>query len=87
METLIRTHPLTTYRLAQNPPMSLAGLGRLLGVGTPTISRWEKFQRAIDEDRLADIASKTGIPAKELRPDLFEKNEQLTKIFAGEATQ
>lgn len=87
METVIRTHPLTTYRLAQEPPLSLAGLGRMLGVGTPTISRWEKFQRAIDEDRLEEVSVKTGIPAKVLRPDLFEKNEQLTKIFAGEVSQ
>lgn len=87
METVIRTHPLTTYRASQEPPLSMADLGRLLGVGTPTISRWEKFQRAIDEDRLASVSDKTGIPAKELRPDLFEKNEQLSKIFAGESAQ
>lgn len=85
METdLIRTHPLTTYRASQEPPLSMADLARLLGVGVPTISRWEKFQRAIDKERLGHVSNATGIPAKELRPDLFEENEQLSKIFAND---
>lgn len=83
METLIRTHPLTNYRASQNPPLSMADLASLLGVVRSTVFRWEKFQRVIDEEILVSVSTKTGIPAKDLRPDLFEKSEQLTRIFSG----
>lgn len=76
-------HPLTAYRIAQEPPLSEADLARKLGVGRPTLNRWESKKRKIDPSFIPMITEKTGIPAKELRPDLIEEHE---KIF-GEAAQ
>jgi transcriptional regulator with XRE-family HTH domain len=66
-------HPLREYRQAQEPPMSMAKLAQKLGVGRPTLFRWESGARKIDAARLPEISEKTGIPAKRLRPDLYEK--------------
>jgi transcriptional regulator with XRE-family HTH domain len=76
-------HPLRAYRESQNPPLSSADLARFLGVGRPTLHRWEHGQRRIDSSLVPMIAEKTGIPARDLRPDLFEEHE---KLF-GEAAQ
>lgn len=70
-------HPLTAYRTSQEPPLTEADLARKLGVGRPTIHRWENFKRKIDTALLPRITEKTGIPAKELRPDLIEEHEKL----------
>ncbi len=48
------------------------GLAQLLGVTRTTVARWETGTRNIDTDKLDDIAEKTGIPKRELRPDLAE---------------
>lgn len=74
-------HPLRTYRQNQTPPLTKAGLARKLGVSKTTINRWEKGIRKIEPELLPSIAVETGIPAKDLRPDLVETHE---KIF-GEA--
>lgn len=74
------SHPLTEFRLKQTPPLSRAELGDLLDVSRVTVFRWETGEREIDEARLAHVADKTGIPAKELRPDL-------AKLFAPEVAQ
>lgn len=71
------THPLKTYRTSKTPKQSQAGLAEELGVARLTIVRWEKGERKIDRPLLPAIAEKTGIPAKELRPDLFEENVRL----------
>lgn len=76
-------HPLTAYRLAQEPQLTQAELACRLEVDRSTLHRWENFQRRIDADRLPLVVRETGIPAKELRPDLFEKHERLF----GEAAQ
>lgn len=70
-------HPLKTYRASQIPPMRRASLARLLKVSKTTIARWEKGIRKIDEDLVPFVSKETGIPAKELRPDLFQKREAL----------
>lgn len=74
-------HPLQAYRNSQTPPLTKAELARKLGVSKTTVARWENGIRKIEPDLLPSIATETGIPAKELRPDLVENHE---KIF-GEA--
>ena len=76
-------HPLRAYRERQQPPLSRAALADLLGVGRPTLFRWETGGRKIEPELLPKITETTGIPAKELRPDLYEQSE---KLF-GEAAQ
>jgi len=70
-------HPLRTFRQQQTPKLSQAGLAKMLGVNRLTILRWEGGERKIDPDRLSGVAEKTGIPAKDLRPDLIEQHEKL----------
>lgn len=65
------SHPLAKYRLA-NDGMSQEALGEKLGVTGVTVSRWENGIRQIDKNKLADIAKKTGISPRDLRPDLAE---------------
>jgi transcriptional regulator with XRE-family HTH domain len=69
------SHPLETYRKQHS--MTKAALARLLSVSKTTITRWERGIRKIDEDLVPSIASTTGIPAKELRPDAVEKHEAI----------
>lgn len=66
------THPLRSYRENQTPKLSQAALAEELGVNRLTVVRWETGARKIDRSKLADVSSKTGIPTKELRPDLAE---------------
>ena len=68
-------HPLEAYRKARS--MTRAALARHLNVSKTTIARWELGIRKIDEDLVPSIASITGIPAKELRPDAVEKHEAI----------
>lgn len=66
------THPLTRYRHTFEPPMSQLALAREVGVGAPTIQRWESGTRKVDVDLLGRVTSVTGISARELRPDLAQ---------------
>jgi transcriptional regulator with XRE-family HTH domain len=70
-------HPLKTYRETRDPKLSQAALAELLGVTRHTVLRWENGGRKIDEKKVFSVAKITGIPAKELRPDLVERLEQL----------
>jgi transcriptional regulator with XRE-family HTH domain len=76
-------HPLKAYRETQTPKMSQAALAKRLGVARLTVLRWETGERKIDPSNLPAVAEKTGIPAKELRPDLIAEHERLF----GEAAQ
>lgn len=76
-------HPLKAFRRTHTPKLSQAALAEMLGVARLTVLRWENDQRKIDDNLLPTITEKTGIPAKDLRPDLLEKHE---KLF-GEASQ
>lgn len=69
------SHPLETYRKKHS--MTRAALARHLSVSKTTIARWELGIRKIDEDLVPSIASITGIPAKELRPDAVERHEAI----------
>lgn len=76
-------HPLKAYRGNQTPRLSQAGLAKKLGVARLTVLRWETGERKINTSLIPTVTEKTGIPAKELRPDLIEEHE---KLF-GEAAQ
>lgn len=68
-------HPLTKFR--QDNQLSQPDLARLLHVGRSTVHRWESGVRKIDREKVPFVSEKTGIPAKELRPDLIEELEKL----------
>jgi transcriptional regulator with XRE-family HTH domain len=68
-------NPLKAFRESQQPPLSKSELARLLGVSRPTAHRWETGKRKIGPDSLQTVFEKTGIPKRELRPDLAEKLE------------
>jgi transcriptional regulator with XRE-family HTH domain len=65
-------HPLKTYRITHEPRLSQAALAAQLGVARMTVIRWENDRAKIDVSLIRSVAEKTGIPAKELRPDLVE---------------
>jgi transcriptional regulator with XRE-family HTH domain len=56
--------------------LSLAALGKLLGVSAAAISRWETGQRRIDDGLVSRVEKVTGIPARKLRPDLAQLIER-----------
>lgn len=63
--------PIKTWREQQEPPLSQEGAAKRVGVTRFTWMRWEGGS-PIDVDLIPEVSSKTGIPAKELRPDLAE---------------
>lgn len=75
------TSPIKSYRDKQKPPLSQAELAARLNVTRFTVMRWEAGAKP-DLDLLSKITEQTGIPARELRPDLVEKHEE---IFGGAA--
>lgn len=50
--------------------LRLVDLANALAVNKATVTRWS--QREVPFDRVRDIEAETGIPARELRPDLAE---------------
>lgn len=75
-------HPIKVYRETQTPKLSQADLARKLGVARLTVLRWETGERKIGPSLIPAVTKKTGIPAKDLRPDLIEEHE---KLFGGAA--
>lgn len=67
---MVSNHPLKAYR-DQNG-ITQDALAKELGVSSITVSRWETGMRKIARDKLTSVAEKTGIPKRELRPDLAE---------------
>jgi DNA-binding transcriptional regulator YdaS (Cro superfamily) len=63
-------HPLTAFRVKQNPPMNKAALAKLLGVPRSSITRWEQGIRYPGKNVVPTIAERTGIAPADLRPDL-----------------
>ena len=64
------SHPLRKFR--EDRRLTQEALGKELGVTGVTVWRWEKGERQIDRSLVANVSAKTGIPARELRPDLAE---------------
>lgn len=69
-------HPVRAYRLRQTPPLKLGDLARRIGTTTANLSRIETGKQALSDALLPKIVAETGIPARELRPDL-------AKLFAA----
>jgi transcriptional regulator with XRE-family HTH domain len=67
---MVGNHPLRAYRDQRGQTQD--ALAKELGVSSITISRWETGARKIDADLLPAISEKTGIPKRDLRPDLAE---------------
>lgn len=67
--------PIRTYRLSAG--LSLRKLAEKWGTSFATLSRIESGTQPISENLLPVISQATGIPAKELRPDLVEKHEAI----------
>jgi DNA-binding XRE family transcriptional regulator len=67
-----QVHPIKAYRKQQE--LSQQALGKLLGVTKQTILRWENWHQPVDPKLVPLVAAKTGIPARELRPDIVEKH-------------
>lgn len=63
-------HPLKSFRARAH--LTQEGLADMLGVKRTTVARWETGTRKPDRELLPSIVAKTGIPARELRPDLAE---------------
>ena len=61
-------HALRAYR--DRHGLTQRALAKSLGVSSITVSRWETGARKIDDELLALVAQKTGIPRGALRPDL-----------------
>lgn len=72
---MAKLHPIKAYRKAQTPPLTQEQLGKKLGVLRETVARWETRAHKIDINWLAKITKKTGIAARDLRPDLADLME------------
>lgn len=70
-------NPLKAFRERQTPPMTKAELAKLLGVSRPVAHRWETGERKIGLEALQRVSEKTGIPKRDLRPDL---NEAMSEV-------
>jgi transcriptional regulator with XRE-family HTH domain len=63
-----KVHPLRSYR--EREGLTQRQLAESLGVTRTTVARWETFVRNVDGSRVQLVSDKTGIPKRELRPDL-----------------
>jgi DNA-binding transcriptional regulator YiaG len=63
-------HPIQAFRESQTPPLSRADFGVLVGADRATVFRWETGTRKVDSAFLLKVSEVTGIPARDLRPDL-----------------
>ena len=66
---------LRNFRASQTPPLKPGKVAADIGVSRSTYFRWEDGTRQIGKRHLPKVAEVTGIPAKELRPDLAEALE------------
>jgi transcriptional regulator with XRE-family HTH domain len=70
-------HPLKVladYRAAAKKTQ--ADLAQDLGVAVMTVSRWETGDRKIGIKTLSLVSEKTGLPKRELRPDLADTMQE-----------
>ncbi len=76
------TNPIKAYRLRAE--LKVRELAERWGTSFATLSRIENGKQVIPERLLSVIAKDTGVPVKELRPDLVERNEQLAEMLGGQ---
>lgn len=72
---MVGIHPIKAWRQSQEPRLSVAGAAIMLGVSKAAVSRWENGERQIDQSKVRDIARRTGIDPRALRPDWVETLE------------
>lgn len=63
-------HPIRKYREATGKTQE--ALAKELGVSPNTVWRWEAGERKIETAKLPKVSELTGIPKRELRPDLAD---------------
>lgn len=63
------------WRKSLTPP-TLEHAASLIGVSAVQMHRMEKGKRQVSLLKLPVVSAVTGIPARELRPDVFEAVEQ-----------
>lgn len=66
---------LKAFRESQTPPLSPAGLAKLLGVSRSYVHRLESGERKPGRELLPVIRERTGLTPREMRPDLVEMLE------------
>ncbi len=66
-------NPLKEYR--RSTGLTQEGLAALLGVKREIVARWEIGARKIGAARLDGVSKLTGIPKRDLRPDLAKMME------------
>lgn len=62
------------WRLAQ--PLTIDSAGAMIGVSGVQWHRYEAGTRRIPAEKVAALSQVTGIPASELRPDIFGEPER-----------
>jgi transcriptional regulator with XRE-family HTH domain len=70
MDTVQPLTVLRDFRRNHQPRLSQGELADRIGVVRETVARWELGHRKIDEEKLPAVTLVTGIPARDLRPDL-----------------
>lgn len=63
-------HPVRAFRLEQNPPLTLEDLAERIGTTKANLSRIETRKQELCVQLLPRVVAETGIPARQLRPDL-----------------
>ena len=73
-------NPVRSYRLRSG--MKVRQLAKKWGTSFATLSRIENGTQRIPEKLLPVISRDTGAAVGQLRPDLVERNEELTEMLA-----
>lgn len=63
------THPIKEWRQSQDPPLTQAALGRLIGVSRQAVMRWESGRRQPRDEHVIALVQ-LGVDAIRLRPAL-----------------
>lgn len=66
-------HPITAYRSSNR--LSLSQFAERVGVSRSYACQWETGARRVPAERAVEIERLTGIPREQLRPDLFQKEQ------------
>lgn len=73
----------SNYR--KNTGLTLVAVAEAFGVDRKTILRWEQGKTPIPVRRLAEIEEVTGIPRRDLRPDVFRPSKRVHAAAEGAA--